>query len=183
MLKMGGMRMDDAERILVGRFGGAQGLKGELRLKAFTGEPTAISRYGVLASRDGRQSFAIERLRRLTDDMVLVKIQGIDDRTAAEALTNLEVFVDRDRLPPPEDGEFYHVDLLGLSAQLADGRVLGIVQSVENYGGGDLLAIAPSGCDTILIPFTREFVPVVDVAARRLVVADGALGREESEPA
>lgn len=173
--------MTGPSRILVGRFGAPQGVKGEVRLKSFTAEPAAIARYRPLWDAGGERSFAILAVRPLRDDMLVVRLDGVTDRTDAEHLTNIELFVDRDLLPSPDEDEFYHVDLIGLSAEVADGRALGTVSGVENYGGGDLLVIAPPAGDTILVPFTKAFVPVVDFERRRVVVVPGAVEEAAGE--
>ena len=170
-----------AERmVLVGVVGAPQGVRGEVRLKSYTGEPGDIGTYGPLSDEDGRRSFAIQSLRVLKGDMLVVRIAGIDDRDAAAALTNTRLFIPRERLPPPAPDEFYHIDLIGLSAEAEDGIVLGRVRGLHNHGAGDILEIVPvAGGETLLVPFTLAFVPVVDFAAGRLVVARGALLPEE----
>ena len=163
-------------RILVGVFGAAQGVKGEVRIKSFTGEPRAIGAYGPLTTEDGRRSFTILSLRVLRDDMLVARVEGLSDRDAAAALTGTTLHVERVRLPPPDADEFYHVDLIGLLAEDEDGAPLGRVAGIENHGAGDILEIAPpAGGDTLLVPFTLAFVPVLDFEGGRLVVARGAL--------
>ena len=96
---------------------------------------------------------------------------GVVDHTAAEALEGTELWVDRDRLPAPEAGAFYHADLIGLAAVDPEGRALGEIVGVHNFGAGDLLELRPAGSGrTELVPFTEAFVPEVDLAARRVVV-------------
>ena len=177
--------MAEVRRVLVGVIGAAQGIKGELRVKSFTGNPKAIGDYGSLTSEDGRRSFQLVSVRPLKDDMVVVRFEGVADRDAATALTNTKLYVDRARLPPPEEDEFYQIDLIGLEAESEEGRALGRVVGVENYGAGDLLEIAPQAGDTLLVPFTKIFVPTIDFENHRVVIADGAFGGErgpEPEP-
>lgn len=167
-------------RVLVGVFGAPQGVKGEVRIKSYTGEPRDIGAYGPLTTEDGRRSFALLSLRPLKGDMLVARVEGVGDRDAAARLTNTELFVPRDRLPPPAPDEFYQVDLIGLAAEDEDGAVLGRVRDVANHGAGDILEIVPEGPgDTLLVPFTLAFVPVVDFEAGRVVVARGALLPEE----
>jgi 16S rRNA processing protein RimM len=158
-------------------------VRGEVRVKSFTAEPTTLGAYGPLATKDGR-SLAVERLRPIKDDMVAVKFRGIDDRDAAERLKNLMVGVARDALPAPEAGEFYHADLIGLQAVGQDGALLGTVVAVENFGAGDLIEIAPEDGPSRLVPFTRAAVPDIDVAGGRLVVVppEEITIPEEDEP-
>jgi 16S rRNA processing protein RimM len=159
-----------ASRVLVGRLGAAHGVKGEIRLKSFTQDPAAIGDYPALTDAAGTRSFRIEALRHIKDDMCVVRLAGVRDRNAAEALTNLDLYVSRADLPPPDEDEFYYADLIGLRAELADGTPFGTVLRVMNYGGGDILEIAPASGETILLPFTKAAVPRVDLAGGRVIV-------------
>ncbi len=174
--------MGEAGQILVGIVGAAQGVKGEVRVKSFTGHPTAIGDYGALATEDRARSFEITAVRPLKDDMVVVRFAGVTNRDAAATLTNTRLYIDRAMLPPPEEDEFYQVDLIGLAAETEDGRRLGRVAAVENYGAGDLLEIVPDAGESLLIPFTKAFVPTLDFEKRLAVIAPGALGTADAEP-
>jgi 16S rRNA processing protein RimM len=101
---------------------------------------------------------------------LIVRFKGIDDRSAAEALTGTDLSVPRDRLPPPEDDDYYHADLIGLEAVSVSGEPIGTVIAVPNYGAGDLIEVAPPRGEPVLIPFTRAAVPEVDIAGGRIVV-------------
>ena len=161
-------------RILIGVIGAPHGVKGEVRIKSFAEDPVALARYGALSDEAGR-TFTVLGARAIKDDMVVARLEGVLDRDAAQRLTSLKLYLDRARLPAPAEEEFYHADLVGLEAVGEDGRALGRVAGVENYGGGDLLAIRPAGGEAVLVPFTRAFVPVIDLAGRRLVVAAAAI--------
>ena len=157
-------------RIPVGRFGAPHGVRGEVRLQSFTREPAAIAGYGPLSVADGRL-FTLSSVRPIKDNMLVARVAGIADREAAAALTGLELSIARDALPPPEDEEFYVADLIGLVAYDNDGAEIGAIVAVPNYGGGDLIEVRPSrGGETLLFPFTRDVVPTIDVAARRVVI-------------
>lgn len=157
-------------RIVVGRFGAPHGVRGEVRVQSFTGDPLAIASYGPLATADGR-CFTLAHVRRVKDNMLVARVAGIGTREAAQALTNLELTLDRAVLPPPDEDEFYVADLIGLAAVDAEGAPLGIVIDVPNYGGGDLLEVRPpQGGESVLYPFTKAVVPAIDFAARRLTV-------------
>jgi 16S rRNA processing protein RimM len=158
-----------ADRVCVAQIGAAHGIRGEVRLRSFTEDPLAVTSYGPLESEDGRQRFEIEALRPAKDHFV-ARLAGVADRNAAEQLTNVKLYVSRDRLPPAEDGEFYHADLIGLAAVTPDGAPLGSVTAVHNFGAGDILEIKPASGETLLVPFTDATVPEVDLKARRLVV-------------
>jgi 16S rRNA processing protein RimM len=156
--------------ILIGRFGAAHGIKGELRLKSFTGDPEAIGTYGPLSDRTGTRQFEILSLRPIRDDLLVVKVAGITDRTAAEALTNVELYVPHDCLPPPAPEEYYHADLIGLAALDETGAKLGRIAAVFDFGGGDLLEIALPRSEPLLVPFTKAFVPSVDLDAGTITI-------------
>ena len=159
-----------ADRICVAQIGAAHGIRGEVRLRSFTEDPMAITSYGPLESEDGTRRFEIETLRPSKDHFV-ARLAGINDRNTAEMLTNLRLYVSRDRLPPAKDGEFYHADLVGLAAVTPDGASLGTVTAVHNFGAGDVIEIKPEGGgETLLVPFTDVTVPEIDLATRRMVV-------------
>jgi len=159
-----------AGRVCIAQIGAAHGVRGEVRLKAFTEDPLSVRRYGPLETEDGRR-FEIEAVRPTKDDMLVARLKGISDRDTAERLTNLRLYVARDRLPKPADGEFYHADLIGLAATTADGAPFGTVKAVHNFGAGDLLEIEPAaGGVTVMLPFTEAIVPTIDIASGRVVI-------------
>ena len=160
-----------AERVCVAQIGGAHGLRGEVKLKSFTGDPMAVREYGTLTTEDGAESFELEALRPAKGHLV-ARFRGIEDRGAAERLANVRLFVPRERLPPLAADEFYHTDLIGLSAVTADGTEIGTVVAVHDFGAGDILELLPQGGGTtIMLPFTAAFVPSVDIVNGRIVVA------------
>jgi 16S rRNA processing protein RimM len=159
-----------AERVCVAQIGAAHGIRGEVKLWSFTADPLAIRDYGPLENEDGAARFNIESLRPAKDHLV-ARFAGIEDRNAAERLTNLRLFVPRTRLPATETDEFYHADLTGLKAVDAHGHEYGIVIAVQNFGAGDLIEIkTPDGRETFMLPFTVTTVPAVDVAGGRIVI-------------
>ena len=157
------------KRILLGRIAAAHGIRGEVLIRAFTARPEDIGAYGPL-DRGGGRTVEVEAVR-VTSKGVVASIAGIGDRNAAEALKGTALYVARDRLPPPDEGQFYHADLVGLAAVDPEGRPLGEVVAVHNHGAGDLLEVrlADTG-QTELVAFTDAFVPEVDLVARRVVV-------------
>ena len=160
-----------ADRICVAQIGAAHGVRGEVRLRSFTQDPLAVTSYGPLESEDGARRFEIETLRPVKD-LFVARLKGVSDRDAAEALTNLRLYVARDQLPPTEDADtFYHADLIGLVAVTEGGAPLGTVTAVHNFGAGDVIEIAPAGGgEPLLVPFTDTTVPAIDLAAGRMVV-------------
>ncbi len=159
-----------AERVCIAQIGGPHGIRGEVKLRSFTGDPMAVKDYGPLETEDGSARFEIEAVRPAKGHLV-ARLRGVHDRNAAERLTNIRLFVPRERLPPPGTDEFYHADLIGLTAVTADGVEVGTVVAVHDFGAGDLLELRPvSGGTTIMLPFTDAFVPSVDIAGGRIVV-------------
>jgi 16S rRNA processing protein RimM len=165
--------------ILIATIGAAHGVKGEVRVKSFAAEPMALGGYGPLHTEDGRL-FEIERIRPAKGDMLTAKFRGVDDRSAAEALNGVSLYVDHNDLPAPEEDEFYHADLIGLAALDAAGERLGTVVAVHDFGAGDILDIAPPSGPSLLVPFTRAAVPDVDIAAGTITVTPPA--EVEGEP-
>lgn len=157
-------------RICLGQIGSAHGVRGEVRLRSFTSDPSAIAGYGPLETEDGRV-FEIEAMRPAKDHFV-ARLSGIRDRDAARALANTRLYVPRERLPQTEEpDEFYHADLVGLAVVDLAGRVLGSVVAIHNFGAGELIEICPdAGGNTELVPFDATHVPAVDIAAGKIVV-------------
>lgn len=159
-----------AERVLLGQISGAHGIKGDVLLRTFTAEPEDIAKY-VLTDANGGRPLQL-KVRRITEKGMIAHISGVDDRNAAEVLKGAELWVDRSNLPAVDEDEFYYVDLIGLAAVDLDGEAFGEVIQVANYGAGDLLEIMlKSSGKTEFVPFNIEFIPEVDIAGGRVVVA------------
>lgn len=160
--------------------GAAHGIKGEVRVRPFTGDPMALNSYGPLFAQDGR-AFEIATLR-AAGEMLVVRFKSVLDRNAAEALNGTALFVDRTALPDDgEDGEFYHADLVGLSVRDDLDAVIGKVIAVQNFGGGDLLEVEHQGRRGVMIPFTQAAVPVVDVKGGFVTIDPIAAGLADAE--
>lgn len=160
--------------------GAAHGIKGELRVKSFTGDPLALADYGPLYARDGR-AFQIVDIRP-ANTVVVVRFKGVNDRNAAEALAGTELFVDRSVLPDEgEEDEFYHTDLVGLEVKDDTGAIIGKVVAVHNFGGGDILDVTLAGRKGVLIPFTQAAVPEVSIAGGFVRIDPAAAGLVQDE--
>jgi 16S rRNA processing protein RimM len=149
---------------------GASGLKGAVKAKIFTASPEALTSYGALKDRNGRE-FSITAFRPGKPGEAVISFAGIASREAAEGLKGTELFIARDALPQTGDEEFYHADLIGLEAQDSEGRVLGKIAALHNFGAGDIVEIQRPDGDSVLLAFTRETVPVIDIPGGRVVVA------------
>jgi 16S rRNA processing protein RimM len=164
-----------SSRVIVARIGAAHGVRGEVRLWPFTEDPMAVARYGLLETGDGSRRFEIETVRPAKNHLV-ARIRGVSNRDTAMALTNVELYVPRERLPAIEnDDTFYHADLVGLDAVKEDGTHVGTVHAVHDFGAGTVIEIMrPDGGETLMLPFTIVTVPKVDLDAKRIVVAPPA---------
>jgi len=159
-----------ADDVLLGVVIGAQGLKGEVKVKTFTETPEKLGSYGPLHTRDGRR-FSVANGRE-AKGFAIVQFEGIATRSAAESLRGVELYVARSALPKTNEQEFYHADLIGLRAEDTVGRVIGRVIAIHNFGAGDVIEIErDDGQGTVLMPFTREIVPAIDLEDRRIVIA------------
>ena len=159
-------------RILMGVIGRPHGVRGLVRVHSHAAVPADLAAYGMLSD-DRGGSWTLrwrgEGIAELTDGAGV----AVQDRERAATLVNRRLFVDRDRLPPPDEEEFYLADLIGLEAieHHGDGeRSLGRVLAVHDYGAGTSLEIG-SAASSLLLPFTRACVPEIMIQAGRIVVA------------
>ena len=160
----------EGSRIVLAVVTGGHGIRGEVRLKTFAEDAAALTDYGALERSDGGAPLEVVGVRPVKDGLV-ARFAGVSDRNAADGLKGVELSVPRERLPEPDADEFYFADLVGLAAVRPDGTALGKVIAVHNFGAGDVIEVELAGSlETILVPFTREAVPEIDIAARRLVI-------------
>ena len=149
----------------------AHGIKGQVKIKSFTAQAADIAAYGPLLLDDGPEEVEILSLTPARG-VFIATLKGVDDRNAAEALKGRKLKLPRAKLPETAaDDEFYIADLIGLTVEDTEGRPVGQVAAVQNFGAGDLLEIRPAGGGpTFYLPFTREAAPQVLLDERRLVV-------------
>ncbi|MEO3428098.1 ribosome maturation factor RimM [Pelagibius sp. CAU 1746] len=185
--------------VCLGVMVGAHGVRGLVKVKTFTEAPEDVAAYGPVSDKAGRRRWTLQVTGPAPGkrDVVLAKVEGVGDRDAAQALHGTELYVERSALPAlAEEETFYHADLIGLSVEDPEGRELGKVAAVENYGAGDFLEVVrkgdgKGGGKTLLLAFTRAVVPEVDIAGGRLVALppaeievppEGARPGAEEEP-
>ena len=164
-----------ADAVALGELGRAHGLRGEVRLKSFTADPLAIAGYDPLFDDSGRplRMTALRQAPGAARDMLIAQIAGIADRTAAEALNRRQIFTTRAAIAATggDEEDYLLADLIGMRVEDTSGGALGRVVAVPDFGAGDLREIEPiPRGPTALLPFTKAFVPIVDVAGRRVVV-------------
>jgi len=178
-------------RVCVGAVAGAHGVRGAVKIKSFTANPEDVAGYGPLEDESGERRLSL-RLIGNGKGVLIGHLSGITDRNQAEALRGLRLYLPRSALPPTDEDEYYHADLIGLDAVLTDGTPVGAVRAIHDFGAGDTLEIARSEGPPVVVPFTRAVVPSVDLGAGRLVIdpppglLDGperARGRDEKETA
>ena len=158
------------QTVCLGRIVGAHGVRGIVRVQSYTANPDDLTAYGALSDATGARCFALSVAGRVKG-LLLARIEGVDDRNAAEALRGTELHIARAALPPTEGEEYYHVDLLGLRAENAEGNALGQVSAIHDHGAGPIVEIQPPDGPSTLVPFTQEHVPTVDIESGRMVVA------------
>lgn len=159
-----------SDLICVGSVAGAFGVRGEVRIKSFCADPETIADYGPLFTEDGQKSFTIKLTRPVAGGLG-ARLSGVSTKEQADALRGVMLYVDRNKLPNLPDDEFYHADLIGLDVLDTGGQSLGTIRAIHNHGAGDLLEIMGTGLkQPLLVPFTREAVPTVDLTARRVIV-------------
>jgi len=157
------------EKVLLAKIGAAHGIRGEVRVKPFGDDPLSFADYGVLTTKDGKRSFEVEKAR-VQKTVVVTKFKGISDRNQAEELNGVELYVGRDQLPEPEEDEFYYSDLNGLTVFEQTGETLGKIVAVQDFGAGDLLEVRPQRGKTFYVPFTKDFVPDINLEEGKVTV-------------
>jgi len=166
---MAGSAPSDDKLVCVAAVAAAHGVRGALKLKTFTEDPLNVGAYGPLLDEAGHELFTV-RVVAPAKGGVIVEAEGITDRDAAEVLRGLRLFVPRARLPEPEADSFYYEDLVGLEVEDTEGRSLGRVIAVHDFGAGEVLEYRDDAGRDGMVAFTTELVPEVDLAGGRIVV-------------
>ncbi len=167
--------------IVLGVGGAPHGLKGELRIKTFTDDPLAIGSYGPLTGSDGK-TYRLLTVR-AAKTVVIARLDGVNGREQAETLNGVEFSVSREALSAAGLGEeeFFHADLIGLSAVDDRGGRYGRVSAIHDFGGGDMLELAAGGGKSVMIPFSKAAVPIIDPGAGTIVIDPAAAGLADDE--
>ena len=147
------------KRVALAAVAGAHGVKGEVRLKLFSNSAANLARHENVYV-----GGALHRLLAVRDSgkTAVARLEGIDDRSASESLRGSLIEVDRSSLPPLEEGEYYHSDLIGLACVNREGGTVGTVVAVENFGAGDLLEVELPNGKRSLIPFRDGIADLAD---------------------
>ena len=165
-----------AGKLPIGAIVGPQGVRGQFKVKPFTSAPKSLSAYGPVTT-DNDQQLTLQILSVNAKGLAVVRAKGVDTRDAAEALRGATLYVVRDSLPEPDDGEFYHADLLGMLVKGQDGAPIGSLVAIHDFGAGEIAELAPDEGPTIMVPFDGNRIIAVDMKAREfcLSVPDGLL--------
>jgi len=160
--------MNRDRRVCVGMIASAHGVKGALKIRSFTEDPHHIFDYAGLCYETGEAV----KLRYIgqSGDALLAQMDGVDDRNAAELLKGKKLFVSRDALPETGEGEFYIEDMVGLKVRIADGREVGTVRQVANYGAGDIVEITFNNGTEDMFSFTDATFPEVNIEQGYLIL-------------
>jgi 16S rRNA processing protein RimM len=173
----------DRLRVVVGRVGRPHGIRGEVTVEVRTDEPENRFAPGAVLSVDGPVSALVVDRTHWHSGRLLVHFQGIEDRNAAESLRGLLLHVERAPDEEPDDPEeYYDSSLVGCSVELGDTTPVGVVTDVVHLPAQDLLAVRTPDDRDLLIPFVSAIVPLVDIAAGRVVI-DPPPGLIEAEEA
>lgn len=159
----------DNNQVCVGIVAGAHGLKGAVKIRSFTENPKDVAAYGPVTDQSGERSFEIHIVSANQKGLV-AELSGIKDRNAAEAINGTELYVSRDKLPEPDEDEFYYADLIGLPVEHINGGIIGTVSLVDNYGAGDVMEVDLKDGGTEMFTMSREVVPKIDLENGRIVV-------------
>lgn len=161
--------MED-NKVCLGAIVGVHGIKGEVKVKSFSDDERHLTRYGSLSNESGDQTFDVKIVGH-SKELLRVKIKGVDDRNTAETLIGTGLYISRDLLPDLAEDEFYHTDLIGLDAKDKDGKILGVVNAVYNFGAGDLIELKMAEDGRLeMLPFTKAFVPEVNIKQQFIIV-------------
>lgn len=163
----------EMEKIKVGKIVNAVGLKGEVKVYNYSDSSEIYEITPQMYV--GSELLEIENVR-LQKNMVILKLEGINDRNAAEAAKGRDIFITEDDLPELEEGEYYVRDLIGMTVE-EDGRVLGKVTDVLQNTAQDVFEVERENGKQLLIPRVDEFVLDIDLDTRKIRVSlpDGLL--------
>ena len=157
------------DKVCLGAIVGVHGIRGEVKVKSFSSDEKNLTRYGLLSNDKGDKRFELKIVGH-SKELLRCKIKGVDDRTTAETLIGTGLYIDRALLPELKDEEFYHTDLIGLEVKNSSSEVLGQVNALYNFGAGDILEIKMNNGSLEMVPFTKSFVPVINIKDGYIIV-------------
>ena len=156
-------------KICLGAIVGVHGIRGEVKVKSFTENENNLTSYGLLSDESGNRKFELKIIGH-SKELLRVKVKGIEDRNAAESLIGTGLYIERTKLPATEEEEFYHTDLIGLMVLDSQGNKVGVVNALYNFGAGDLIEIKTTENRLEMLPFTKAFVPNINLKEGFIIV-------------
>ena len=168
------------DKVCLGAIVGVHGIRGEVKVKSFSSDEKNLTRYGLLSNDKGDKRFELKIVGH-SKELLRCKIKGVDDRTTAETLFGTGLYIDRALLPELKDEEFYHTDLIGLEVKNSSSEVLGQVNALYNFGAGDILEIKMNNGSLEMVPFTKSFVPVINIKDGYIIVEMMHFVEDEAE--
>ena len=154
--------------ICLGEITSPHGLNGQVCVRSFTRPPENLFVYGTLCDSNGNK-FLPNKINIVSNKMI-VQFDNISNRNDAESIRGTRLFIERQKLPDPKNNEFYHADLIGLNVENKDGRLVGRVAAIQNFGAGDLLDIQLQNGESELIPFTSTHVEEIDIKKKQIII-------------
>lgn len=151
----------EKKRICLGKIAGPHGIKGLVKIISYCDDPHLIETLGPLYIAEDRDVQVKVTLKNPIGRFYIAEIDGTNTRERAEEMKGIELFVDRDKMPEPEDGAYYYEDLIGRDVVGEDGTKIGTVKAVDNFGATDLLEVKPVNGKPFYVPFIDDFVPEV----------------------
>lgn len=169
--------------IVVGALAGAHGVRGDVRVRSFTDDPVSLFELGPLLDEKGKPVLEPKKAKPANDHFIVTPAES-RQKEEWDAMKGVKLHVRRSSLPPPDEDEFYVEDLVGMAVINADGAPVGSVRSVQDFGAGDLIEVAPSAPDatSYFVPFTLKDVPGVDFDANSITIADPETWADQSDP-
>ena len=160
-------------RVQVGDITTTHGVRGLVKIRVTVEDESLLN--GELYTSDNTSKTLRITLKNRQNKVWLAEVEGYTDKTAAEALRNTPLYIDRERLPAPDEGEFYYDDLIGREAVDTDGNSIGKIIGVENFGASDLLDIKPKAGASFYLPFVDEYVPEIGETTVTVIIPEGLL--------
>lgn len=172
--------MTAVSKVCLGAIVGVHGIRGEVKVKSFTENENNLTHYGLLSDESGSRQFELKIVGH-SKELLRVKIKGVDDRNTAETLIGVGLYVERTKLPSTQEEEYYHADLIGLMALNSAGEKIGTVNAIYNFGAGDLIEIRTRDNKLEMLPFTKEYIPDVNLKEGHIIVAMMQFATEDEE--
>ena len=165
-----------SQLVCVGQIINVHGIKGAVKIKSYLTNPLDIDRFGPVTDKQEKRTFHL-KAHSQKQGIILASIKGINNRTDAEMLKGTLLYINREQLPPASEDEYYYCDLIGMTV-IHNEKVFGTVESVENFGAGDIVNIKLTNGKIYPFDFSNETFPVVSIADKRMKICLPA-GMEE----